>query len=187
MPPRGSGRFSNRRPVVVPPAIERPEKIERPAEPEPSAPAEAPGLSEPKADRVSIALKADGTPDWDAMRPSTQERIRKAFPQAGGPASTALVEAIAPTLVKALLASVSTLGVGLARAWGYAPADAMRLTDEEIAGLVPPWTDALNDYALTLGRHEKLIVACVATGVVYLPRVQTLHKAGAPVTLKPVG
>jgi len=156
--------------------------------PEPPGPPGLQPTSEPKNDRVSVALKPDGSVDWDAMRPSTQARVRQAF-GVSGTAGTSTVETISPMLVSALLGSVSQLAVGIARMTGHTTvsAEAMRLNEKEFADLVPLWTAALNDYAVTLGRHEKLIVACIATAVVYLPRVQALERAPkAQGTLKPL-
>jgi hypothetical protein len=177
MPPKGTGRFA-RRPSV---ADDRP-KDDRPLAPAPPAiePVAVEPAPETKSDRISVPLKPDGSIDWDAMRPTTQERIRKAIGAA--PASAAPSGLATPALVRALVSSVSSIAVGVAVMTGHTieSSQGLRLREEAVAELVPLWEAAINDYGAFLGRHQNLIVAAAATGLAFLPGIQGLQRAPKP-------
>jgi len=181
MPPRGSGRFS-RRPSVGPPSVSE----DRPKEDRPNASITEPS-PEPvipavvdKPDRLSVTLKPDGSIDWDAMRPTTQERVRKAIGASGGPMPSSSASPLAtPALTRALVSSISSIAVGVAVLTGHTveSSQGLRLREETIGELVPLWEAALNDYGAFLGRHQNLIVAAAATGLALLPGLQGLQRA----------
>lgn len=173
-PPRGRGRPPRER--TDPPAMDRPIEVDAKIEGTPAAS----NVVEADFSRLSIALTPDGQIAWDRMRPSTQETIRKLIGGGGATAAPAskMNAGTSRVLVGALVGSLSTLSIGVARMTGHTveSSEGMRLTDREQMELIPLWQAALDDYAVTLGRHENLIIAACATGLMLLPRMQALER-----------
>lgn len=175
MPPRPR---LGRRPTEIPREIKdepAPPAIE--PTPEPTAPAP------PKRNTINVTLTADDLVDWESMRPSTQERLRKAL---GGsmPPPTAASGIATPALVRALVGSISSLAAGLAVMTGHTPesSERLKLSEQTTSELVPLWEAAINDYGMFLGRHQNLIVAAAATGLAFMPGIQGLQRAPRPIS-----
>lgn len=142
--------------------------------------------TEPEITKLSISMKPDGSIAWDRMRPSTQEAVRRLIGQ-GGPgaapgAPSPAMAMMSKTLTTAIVKSIPMLAQILARMTGHTVESSARiqLTPAQQAELAPLYEAALNDYAITLGRHENLIVALGMTGLMLMEGVQQLERAKKP-------
>ena len=134
--------------------------------------------TEDKETRLSIPLAADGSIAWDRMRPSTQETVKRLVGSGTSAAPQKLNPLVSHALVTALVSTIPLLAATLARMFGATVDSAMGLglTDQQKAELTPLYQAALADYAITLGKHENLIIALGTTAIMLGPGLQGLKR-----------